>query len=156
MYENQICEKDSQIEGMKTNLIEAENAKRQQEEHFKQQLLEEAARRQQRDWYYPQAGDQLDEMFAAAVNACPFSVVITRLGDGQYNYGSKKIFAKIMSDKLVIRVQGGYMLVEEFLKNYAEAESRGNETTFTGGTGRASPKRKAPSPKGRAGSPGFK
>jgi len=31
---------------MKTNLIEAENAKRQQEEHFKQQLLEEAARRQ--------------------------------------------------------------------------------------------------------------
>lgn len=25
MYENQICEKDSQIEGMKTNLIEAEN-----------------------------------------------------------------------------------------------------------------------------------
>jgi hypothetical protein len=47
-----------------------------------------------------------------------------RLGDGQYTYGSKKIFAKIMSEKLVIRVSGGYMLVEEFLKNYADTESK--------------------------------
>ncbi len=39
-------------------------------------------------------------------------------------YGTKKIFAKIMNDKLVIRVSGGYMLVEEFLKNFAESESK--------------------------------
>ena len=37
-------------------------------------------------------------------------------------YGTKKIQAKIMNDKLVIRVSGGYMLIEEFLKNYAESE----------------------------------
>lgn len=48
------------------------------------------------------------------------------------------------------------MLVEEFLKNYAEMESKGMESSLTGGTGRTSPKRKATSPKGRAGSPGFK
>lgn len=29
-----------------------------------------------------------------------------------------------MNDKLVIRVSGGYMLIEEFLKNYAESESK--------------------------------
>jgi hypothetical protein len=29
-----------------------------------------------------------------------------------------------MSEKLVIRVSGGYMLVDEFLKNYAESESK--------------------------------
>jgi hypothetical protein len=29
-----------------------------------------------------------------------------------------------MSEKLIIRVSGGYMLVDEFLKNFAEAESK--------------------------------
>lgn len=37
-------------------------------------------------------------------------------------YGSKKIFAKVMNNKLVIRVGGGYMLIDEFLANYAELE----------------------------------
>lgn len=37
-------------------------------------------------------------------------------------YGSKKIFAKIMNGKLIIRVGGGYMLIDEFLKNFAEVE----------------------------------
>lgn len=81
-----------------------------------------------------------------------------RHGDGQYTYGSKKIFAKIMSEKLVIRVAGGYMLVDEFLKNYADAESKIHTTAdqvwTAGGTGvkrqtspRASPRNM------RAGSP---
>jgi hypothetical protein len=100
-------------------------------------------------------------MFAAAVNSCPYSVPIVRLGDGQYTYGSKKIFAKIMSEKLVIRVSGGYMLVEEFLKNYADSESKAYKsepTQFNANTtaGRKSPTRKAASPKGtRTGSPGL-
>lgn len=37
-------------------------------------------------------------------------------------YGSKKIFAKIMNEKLIIRVGGGFMLIDEFLANYAELE----------------------------------
>jgi hypothetical protein len=37
-------------------------------------------------------------------------------------FGSKKIFAKIMNGKLVIRVGGGYMLIDEFLRNYAQIE----------------------------------
>jgi hypothetical protein len=49
-------------------------------------------------------------------------VPVKRLGEGQYMYGSKKIFAKIMNGKLIIRVGGGYMLIDEFLKNYAVIE----------------------------------
>jgi hypothetical protein len=69
-----------------------------------------------------------------------------------------------MSEKLVIRVSGGYMLVDEFLKNYAESESKLQTLTDQvwvanplSTTGRASPKRKtAASPKGfRAGSPSL-
>ena len=37
-------------------------------------------------------------------------------------FGSKKIFAKIMNDKLVIRVGGGFMLIDEFLATYAQQE----------------------------------
>jgi Growth-Arrest-Specific Protein 2 Domain len=35
-------------------------------------------------------------------------------------FGSKKIFAKIMNGKLVIRVGGGFMVIEEFIATYAE------------------------------------
>jgi hypothetical protein len=37
-------------------------------------------------------------------------------------FGSKKIFAKIMNDKLVIRVGGGFMLIDEFLATYGQQE----------------------------------
>jgi hypothetical protein len=72
----------------------------------------------------PVKGDILDESFAQFVNADSHNVMVQRLKDGQYMYGSKKIFAKIMNEKLVIRVNGGYMLIEEFLKTYGESESK--------------------------------
>jgi len=40
------------------------------------------------------------------------------MGEGSYMFGSRKIFAKIMNDKLVIRVGGGFMLIDEFLFTY--------------------------------------
>lgn len=75
-------------------------------------------------------------MMAKHLNECPYYVPVKRLGEGQYMYGSKKIFAKIMNGKLIIRVGGGkihmiycynyifigYMLIDEFLKNYGETE----------------------------------
>ena len=48
-------------------------------------------------------------------NDFDLDIPIQRVGDGQYMFGSRKIFAKIMNDKLVIRVGGGYMLIDEFL-----------------------------------------
>ena len=37
-------------------------------------------------------------------------------------FGSKKIYAKIMNGKLVIRVGGGYMSIDEFMKHYGLQE----------------------------------
>ena len=42
-------------------------------------------------------------------------VPLKRLGGGYYMFGTRKIFAKIMNDKLVVRVGGGYMTIEEFI-----------------------------------------
>jgi hypothetical protein len=49
-------------------------------------------------------------------------VPIKRLGNGYYLFGTRKIFAKIMNGKLVIRVGGGYMIIEEFISTYADIE----------------------------------
>lgn len=51
---------------------------------------------------------------------CP--VPIKRMGDGNYFFGTKKIYAKIMNGKLVIRVGGGFMVIEEFITAYADSE----------------------------------
>jgi hypothetical protein len=59
-------------------------------------------------------------MFAMYINNCP--VPIIRLGGGFYMFGTRKIFAKILNGRLVIRVGGGYMVIEEFIQTYAEIE----------------------------------
>jgi hypothetical protein len=37
-------------------------------------------------------------------------------------FGTRKIYAKILNGRLVIRVGGGYMVIEEFIATYAETE----------------------------------
>lgn len=64
----------------------------------------------------------MDELLAKYINISNCPVPIKRLGNGYYLFGSKKIFAKIMNGKLVIRVGGGFMVIEEFIATYADAE----------------------------------
>ena len=47
---------------------------------------------------------------------------IKRLGDGNYIFGTRKIFVKLISGRLVVRVGGGFMSIEEFLSQYADME----------------------------------
>ena len=67
-------------------------------------------------------GDEVDEMLAQYINAMRIELPISRLGGGQYMFGSKKIYAKVMNNKLVVRVGGGYMDMNEFIQTYAESE----------------------------------
>lgn len=63
-------------------------------------------------------GDLVDELFADYINMLNCPVPIIRLANNQYTFGAKKIFAKIINGKLVIRVGGGYMGIEEFMMYY--------------------------------------
>ncbi len=72
--------------------------------------------------YKAQKGDLVDEMLAQYINVANCPVPIKRLGGGFYLFGLRKIFAKIMNGKLVIRVGGGYMVIEEFISSYADQE----------------------------------
>lgn len=65
-------------------------------------------------------GDEVDEMLAQYLRDCP--VPVKRLGDGFYLFGTRKIYAKILNGKLVVRVGGGYMFISEFIATYSGQE----------------------------------
>jgi TfoX/Sxy family transcriptional regulator of competence genes len=44
---------------------------------------------------------------------CP--VPIKKLGEGYYLFGTRKIFAKVLNGRLIIRVGGGFVVIEEFI-----------------------------------------
>jgi len=52
------------------------------------------------------------------------SVPIRRLEYGYYIFGTRKIYAKVLNQKLVVRVGGGYMSFTEFIENNAAQEQK--------------------------------
>lgn len=66
--------------------------------------------------------NEVDRLLIEMIEKLNCPVPIRKLGDGYYYFGSRKIYAKIMNGKLVIRVGGGYMVIEEFIEAYAEQE----------------------------------
>lgn len=72
--------------------------------------------------YMQPKGDILDDMLNMYVNAANCGVPIRKLGNGFYLFGTKKIWAKSLNGKLVIKVGGGYMVIEEFIATYADSE----------------------------------
>jgi hypothetical protein len=63
-------------------------------------------------------GDVVDELCADYINRLGCPVPVKRIGPNMYNFGTKKISAKIINGRLVIRVGGGYMGIEEFMMYY--------------------------------------
>ena len=109
-----ITEKDSIIEDLEAQLRELEEAR------AKPPTPEPP--KEEPPVYKAQKGDLVDEMLAQYINVANCPVPIKRLGDGYYLFGTRKIYAKIMNGKLVIRVGGGYMVIEEFIATYAQQE----------------------------------
>lgn len=74
------------------------------------------------DYYKAVMGDVVDELLAKYINSMEISVPIRRLGDGFYLFGTRKIYAKVLNNKLVVRVGGGFMSFTEFIDTYALSE----------------------------------
>jgi len=72
--------------------------------------------------YEADGNDEVDQMLAKFLNVNNCPVPIKRLGGGYYIFGTKKIYAKILNGRLVIRVGGGYMVIDEFIQTYAQQE----------------------------------
>jgi len=72
--------------------------------------------------YIADQNDEVDQLLAKFLNVNNCPVPIKRLGGGYYLFGTKKIYAKILNGRLVIRVGGGYMVIDEFIQSYAQQE----------------------------------
>lgn len=61
-------------------------------------------------------------MLAKYINSMDINVPIRRLGDGFYLFGTRKIYAKELNQKLMVRVGGGYKSFNDFIDDHAAAE----------------------------------
>jgi hypothetical protein len=73
--------------------------------------------------YKAAAGDEVDKMLSDVLARLGLNLPINRLGGGYYMFGTKKIYCKIINGKLVVRVGGGYMGIEEFIGVYGTQEA---------------------------------
>lgn len=78
-------------------------------------------------------GDRVDELFAYHLNKAGLDIPVQRLEEGNYLFGTRKIYCKIMNDKLVVRVGGGFMLIDEFLSSYGKTEEEKVNTLISRG-----------------------
>lgn len=76
--------------------------------------------------YIPITDDVIDRRLADFINASNDPNKLTKLfireRDGVYQFGTKRIYVKIENDKIFIRVGGGFLTLEEFLRTHVPAE----------------------------------
>ena len=72
--------------------------------------------------YKPVKGDPIDETLAKTINEKRINLPIERIEAGKYLFGTKSVQAKLVGDKVVIRVGGGWMSVEQFSSLYGMEE----------------------------------
>lgn len=114
---------------MQQELVNIETQKRLEVENAKKREVEEIIQNANtpKKAYTAMRGDPVDELMARHINECHFYVPIERVSEGNYMFGQKKVFAKIMNGKLIIRVGGGFMTIDEYLRLF-EQELRANGT----------------------------
>ena len=49
-------------------------------------------------------------------------IMFMRESEGVYQFGSKRVAVKVEQNKIIIRVGGGYMSIDEFLDQYSPTE----------------------------------
>lgn len=65
--------------------------------------------------YKPVKSDPIDVLLADTVNSLMINLPIERVYEGKYIFGTKSVSAKIVGERLVIRVGGGWMSADEFV-----------------------------------------
>ena len=69
--------------------------------------------------YVPTKDDPVDLKVAEFINNYPdrnrLKIIFMRESEGVYSFGSKKVHVRIEQGKIMIRVGGGYLSIDEFL-----------------------------------------
>merc|ERR1719469_843868 len=77
-------------------------------------------------YYQPVKGDPVDRKLAEYLNAYPdktkLKVMFYRQSPGVYEFGQTKINLKVSGERLVVRVGGGFLSIDEFIDQYTPVE----------------------------------
>ena len=72
-------------------------------------------------------GDPVDQTLADIVNSKEIPVKFTRLDGGNYLFGSTKVYLKLENSKLLAKIKGGFISIEDFLSTYLPIEQSRSE-----------------------------
>lgn len=84
------------------------------------------ALKEAQDLYVPQKGDDIDNAVADYINngsqISKLKLLFIREADGVYQFGSKRIYVKLEAGRVLIRVGGGFLGLDEFIDQYGPLE----------------------------------
>ena len=90
--------------------------------------------------YIPVREDPVDKKLAEYINNYPdrskLKIMFMRESSGIYQFGSRKIYVRVEKDRIIIRVGGGYLTIDEFLDIYTPIELERIERKGTPAPGR--------------------
>ena len=70
--------------------------------------------------------DDVDKWLAEYINNYPdrskLKIMFMRESEGIYLFGTRKIYVRVENNKIIIRVGGGYLTIDEFLDIYTPVE----------------------------------
>lgn len=76
--------------------------------------------------YVPIKNDPVDEKLADFVNNYPdrsqLKIMFLRESSGVYEFGTKRVSVEVTKNKILIRVGGGFISIDEFLQQYTPLE----------------------------------
>jgi len=76
--------------------------------------------------YVPVKDDPVDQKIADFINNYPdrnrLKIMFLREKEGVYDFGSKKVNVRIEKDRILIRVGGGYLSIDEFIDQFTAVE----------------------------------
>jgi len=77
--------------------------------------------------YIPKKNSQVDNALAGYLNKMPekseLKILFLRETEGVYRFGTRQVYIKVeKGDRVTVRVGGGFIDIDEFLKQYTETE----------------------------------
>ena len=76
--------------------------------------------------YVPVKGDPVDEKVAEYLNSVTdrqkLKIMFLRESSGIYEFGTRRVEVRVAKGKIMIRVGGGYIPIDEFLEQYTPEE----------------------------------
>lgn len=76
--------------------------------------------------YIPVKDDSIDHRLAEYINNYPdrskLKIMFMREAEGVYQFGSKRVYVKSDKDKILVRVGGGFLSIDEFIDQYTPDE----------------------------------